>query len=84
MIMNIKKYMVNRARDKFYFRKKYKEVVHRFQIKYKMATDVDQVKKKIRHLDDTIINIEEKLENFYKRYDEYYSQKENNENEINL
>ena len=79
-----KKYMVNRARDKFYFRKKYKEVVHRFQIKYKMATDVDQVKKKIRHLDDTIINIEEKLENFYKRYDEYYSQKENNENEINL
>ena len=63
--------MIQKARNKFFFRKKYKEVVHRFQIKYKMATDVDQVKKKIRNLDDTIINIEKKLKSFLKRYTKF-------------
>ena len=36
-----------------------------------MATDVDQVKKKIRNLDDTIINIEKKLKSFLKRYTKF-------------
>ena len=48
--------MIQKARDKFYYRKKYKDVVHRFQIKYKMSVDIDMVKKKIRFLDDTYIN----------------------------
>ena len=57
-----KKIMIQKARDKFYYRKKYKEVVHRFQIKYKMAVDVDMVKKKIRFLDDTVMNLDKKLQ----------------------
>ena len=40
-----KKIMIQKARDKIYYRKKYKDVVHRFQIKYKMSLDVDMVKK---------------------------------------
>ena len=47
--------MIQKARDKIYYRKKYKDVVHRFQIKYKMAVDVDMVKKKIRFLDNNVI-----------------------------
>ena len=39
--------MIQKARDKFYYRKKYKDVVHSFQIKYKMSVDVDMVKKKL-------------------------------------
>ena len=39
--------MIQKARDKIYYRKKYKDVVHRFQIKYKMSVDVDMVKKKL-------------------------------------
>ena len=48
--------MIQKARDIIYYRKKYKDVVHRFQIKYKMSVDIDMVKKKIRFLDDTYIN----------------------------
>ncbi len=78
-----KKIMINRARDKFFYRKKYKNVVHRFQIKYKMATDVDQVKKKIRKLDDTVIDLDNKLKNFYQRYSDYYYSKYQNKNNKN-
>jgi len=75
-----KKIMIQRARDKFFYRKKYKNVVHKFQIKYKMATDVDQVKKKIRKLDDTVNDLDNKLDNFYKRYSNYYHSKYENKN----
>ena len=75
-----KKIMIQRARDKFFYRKKYKNVVHKFQIKYKMATDVDQVKKKIRKLDDTVIDLDDKLDKFYKRYSDYYNSKYENKN----
>ena len=69
---NQKKNMINRARDKFLYRNKYKDVVHRFQIKYKMATDVDQVKKKIRYIDDTVYALDEKLQKFLIRYKKFY------------
>ena len=66
-----KKIMIQKARDKFYYRKKYKEVVHRFQIKYKMAVDVDMVKKKIRFLDDTVLNLDKKLQTLNDRIEKY-------------
>ena len=68
--------MIQKARDKFFYRKKYKEVVHRFQIKYKMAVDVDMVKKKIRFLDDNVINLDKKLESLNEKVEKYFS-KEN-------
>ena len=68
--------MIQKARDKFYYRKKYKEVVHRFQIKYKMAVDVDMVKKKIRFLDDNVINLDKRLEALNEKVEKYFS-KEN-------
>ena len=68
--------MIQKARDKFFYRKKYKEVVHRFQIKYKMAVDVDMVKKKIRFLDDNVINLDKKLEALNEKVEKYFS-KEN-------
>ena len=71
---NQKKNMIKRARDKFLYRKKYKDVVHRFQIKYKMATDVDQVKKKIRFIDDTVYALDEKLKKFSNRFKQFYLQ----------
>ena len=71
---NQKKNMIKRARDKFLYRKKYKSVVHRFQIKYKMATDVDQVKKKIRFIDDTVYALDEKLKKFSNRFKQFYLQ----------
>ena len=71
-----KKIMIQKARDKFFYRKKYKEVVHRFQIKYKMAVDVDMVKKKIRFLDDNVINLDKKLEALNEKVEKYFS-KEN-------
>ena len=68
--------MIQKARDKFFYRRKYKEVVHRFQIKYKMAVDVDMVKKKIRFLDDNVINLDKKLEALNEKVEKYFS-KEN-------
>jgi potassium intermediate/small conductance calcium-activated channel subfamily N protein 2 len=71
-----KKIMIQKARDKFFYRRKYKEVVHRFQIKYKMAVDVDMVKKKIRFLDDTVINLGEKLQTLNDRIEKYFTKQE--------
>jgi hypothetical protein len=71
-----KKIMIKRARDKFFYRKKYKDVVHRFQIKYKMAVDVDMVKKKIRYLDDNVINLSDKIQQLNNRIEKYF-EKEN-------
>ena len=76
LMIIIKKIMIQKARDKFYYRKKYKEVVHRFQIKYKMAVDVDMVKKKIRFLDDTVINLGEKLQTLNDRIEKYFTKQE--------
>ena len=67
--------MIQKARDKFYYRKKYKDVVHRFQIKYKMSVDVDMVKKKIRFLDDTIINLDKSLETLNNTIEKYVEKK---------
>ena len=71
-----KKIMIKRARDKFFYRKKYKDVVHRFQIKYKMAVDVDMVKKKIRFLDNNVINLSDKIQQLDNRIEKYF-EKEN-------
>ena len=68
--------MIKRARDKFFYRKKYKDVVHRFQIKYKMAVDVDMVKKKIRFLDNNVINLSDKIQQLDNRIEKYF-EKEN-------
>ena len=71
-----KKIMIQKARDKFFYRKKYKEVVHRFQIKYKMAVDVDMVKKKIRFLDNNVISLNDKIQKLNDKIEKYF-EKEN-------
>ena len=41
-----------------------------------MAVDVDMVKKKIRFLDDTVINLGEKLQILNDRIEKYFSKQE--------
>jgi 16S rRNA G527 N7-methylase RsmG len=41
-----------------------------------MAVDVDMVKKKIRFLDDNVINLDKKLESLNEKVEKYFS-KEN-------
>lgn len=57
-----RKTLIRLAKNKFLKRKDFKKCLHRFQVKYKMPTDLDKVKDKINILTDNLENNDSRME----------------------
>ena len=54
--------LVELAKTKFLKRKEFQKILHQFQVKYKMPTDMDKIKNKINSLCETVVNTDKKIE----------------------
>lgn len=54
--------LVELAKNKFLKRKEFQKILHQFQVKYKMPTDMDKIKNKINSLCETVVNTDKKIE----------------------
>lgn len=56
-----KKKLLELAKEKFLKRKEFKKQLHQFQVKYKMPTDLDKVKRKINAMSDAVTKSNQKI-----------------------